>query len=141
LSPDACLGRSRGGLTTKIHGMTDALGNPTEIVLSAGHRADICLARELVGEQRPRSFIADKAYDADHFLDWLKEQGIEPVIPARRSRKIPRQIDMNLYADRHKVERCWNRLKQSRRIATRYDKTARNFRSFIFLACTILWLS
>lgn len=121
--------------------MTDALGNPTNIVISAGQRADISFAREVVGEQRPEYLIADKGYDADHFLDWLREHGIEPVIPARRCRKKPREIDLNLYADRNKVERLWNRLKQSRRIATRYDKTARNFLSFIFLASTILWLA
>jgi transposase len=92
-------------LSTKIHGTTDALGNPTNIVLSAGQRADISFARELVGEQRPKHLIADKGYDADHFLDWLREHDIGPVIPARRCRKKPRVIDMNLYADRNKVER------------------------------------
>ncbi len=111
-SPDTCLERSCGGLSTKIHGTTDALGNPTELLLSAGERADIRFARDLVGEQRPKFFIADNGYDADYFLEWLKEQSIKPVIPAWKCCKEPREIDMNLYADRNTVERFWNRLKQ-----------------------------
>jgi putative transposase len=120
--------------------MSEALGNPLRFLLTAGQEADISHAKALVGEYRPKAFIGDKGYDADHFLLWLKEQNIEQVIPPRRSRKEQRQIDTNLYRDRNKIERLWNRLKQYRRIATRYDKTARNYLSFVFLASTILWL-
>ena len=120
--------------------MSDALGNPVRFVLTPGQDADISHAKTLVGEYRPKAFLGDKGYDADHFVEWLEERTIEPVIPSRRSRTEQRVIDINLYCDRNKIERLWNRLKHCRRIATRYDKTARNYLSFVFLASTILWL-
>jgi putative transposase len=127
-------------LTTKIHGLSDALGNPARIVLSAGQRADISHAERVLGELRPKALIADKGYDSDPWRDTLRKRGIEPVIPYRRSRLEQPEIDNNLYADRNKIERLWHRLKNYRRIATRYDKTARNFYSFLCLACAFIWL-
>jgi putative transposase len=120
--------------------MSDALGNPIRFLLTAGEEADIAHAAELVGEYRPDAFIGDKGYDADHFVEFLTKNDIEAVIPPRISRAEQREYDTNLYCDRNKIERLWNRLKHCRRIATRYDKTARNYLSFVFLASTILWL-
>lgn len=120
--------------------MSDALGNPARIVLSAGQRADISHAEHVLGELQPDALIADKGYDSDPWRDSLRERGIEPVIPFRRSRHEQPEIDRNLYADRNKIERLWHRLKNYRRIATRYDKTARNFYSFICFACAVIWL-
>jgi putative transposase len=139
-SPDACLGRSAWGITTKIHAVTDALGNPARLHLSAGQRADISQAEATLGELCPDALIADKGYDSEPWRAALRERGIEPVIPSRCSNSIQHDIDTNLYKDRNKVERFWNRLKHYRRIATRYDKTARNFFSFLCLAATIQWL-
>jgi transposase len=120
--------------------MSDALGNPIQFVLTPGQDADISHAQRLVGEYRPKAFLGDKGYDADHFVEFLNQNDIEPVIPPRRSRTKQRTYDKNLYCDRNKIERLWNRLKHYRRIATRYDKTARNYLSFVFLASTILCL-
>jgi transposase len=127
-------------LTTKIHGLTDALGNPVRFVLTPGNDADISHAKATLGDCKPKALIADKGYDADDFLAFLREQGIEAVIPPKISRTVQREFDNNLYKDRNKIERLWNRLKHYRHIATRYDKTARNFLSAVFLASTIVWL-
>jgi transposase len=123
-----------------LHGLSDALGNPVQFILTPGQDADISHAQTLVGEYRPTAFLGDKGYDADHFVEFLSHNDIESVIPPRRSRTEQRVYDKNLYCERNKIERLSNRLKHYRRIATRYDKTARNYLSFVFLASTILWL-
>ena len=84
--------------------------------------------------------IADKGYDSDAFLAYLEAREAEAVIPPKRNRKEQRAIDGNLYADRNKVERFFNRLKHYRRIATRYEKTARNYLSMVYLASAMIWL-
>jgi transposase len=133
-SPNACIGRSRGGWTTKIHVCIDALGNSVRTLLSAGQQADITYAETLMDKLYPKAILADKAYDSDAFIKQMEGKGCEIVIPPKCNRIIKREIDRNLYKDRNKVERYFNRLKHYRRIATRYDKTARNFMAFIVLA-------
>jgi len=118
----------------------DALGNPLRLLLSPGHRADILLAADLLGDDRPGALLADKAYDADAFIDTLRARKIEVVIPSRRNRLIQREIDRNLYCDRNKVERFFARLKQYRRVATRYDKRACCFLAFALLASSMILL-
>ena len=88
----------------------------------------------------PEAVIADKGYDSEAFVAFVEAREAEAVIPSRRNRKEQRQIDENLYADRNKIERFFNRLKHYRRIATRYDKTGRNYLSFVYLASTLIWL-
>ena len=128
------IGRSRGGLSTKIHIAVDALGNPLKLVLSQGQRSDFTQARILVEGFHARALIADKGYDSQPFIDSLEAQGMQVVIPPRKYRKEQRDYDRNLYKDRNKVERFINRLKHYRRVATRYDKTARNFLAFVQVA-------
>lgn len=84
--------------------------------------------------------IADKAYDSKKVIDKLTDQGIEPVIPARTCSQ-PRELNKDLYAIRYLIECCFHDLKRFRRIATRYEKTARNFAAFVTLACCTLWLN
>lgn len=140
-TPEAeALGRSRGGFTTKIHAAVDALGNPLGFVLTPGQRADITQAEALVEPYAVEAVIADKGYDSNAFLACLEARDVEAVIPPKRNRKEQREIDRNLYADRNKVERFFNRLKHYRRIATRYEKTARNYLSMVYLASTMIWL-
>ena len=128
-------------MTTKLHVSVDALGKPRRLLLSPGHRGDILVAEQLLGEDRPSALIADKAYDADAFIDVLRARQIEPVIPSRRNRRVQRVIDQNLYCDRNKVERFFARLKQYRRVATRYDKRAACFLAFAhFVSILILLL-
>src|SRR5258705_2400843 len=135
------IGRSRGGLTTKIHVLVDALGNPVEVMLTPGQAHDLTCAQPLLDEADPQALIGDKAYDADPLIDTLTERGIDPVIPPKANRKNQRACDYPLYCERNLIERFFNKLKHFRAIATRYDKLARNFLAGIQLACAIILLN
>ena len=134
------IGRSRGGLSTKIHAAVDALGNPVRIILTVGQQADITQAEALIADFAATSVLADKGYDADAFVATIESQGAHAVIPPRSNRTEQRSVDWHLYKNRNLVERFFNRLKQFRRVATRYDKLDTSFLSFIFLACSTIWL-
>lgn len=112
----------------------DALGNPRRFVLTPGQRADITQAEALIGEDRPEAVIADKGYDADALLELIEVLEAEAVIPPKRNRKHKREYDRNLYADRNKIERFIGRVKHYRRVATRYDKKAKNYLAFVQVA-------
>ena len=116
------IGRSRGGLTTKIHVIVDALGNPVTVSLTPGQASDLSQAAPLLDEVEPEAFLADKAYDADALIEALEERGITPVIPPKANRLIQRETDFALYCERNLVERFFCKLKGFRAIATRYDK-------------------
>ena len=88
----------------------------------------------------PKALLADKGYDGDRFRESLLTRGILPIIPPRSNRKVPEHPDYRRYKDRTRVERMFGKLKQQRRIATRYDKTLLSFESFLNLAATRLWL-
>ena len=118
----------------------DALGNPLRLILTVGQRADITQAKELLVDYKTDAVLADRGYDADILIEALQKDNIEGVIPAKKNRLEPRQIDKNLYKDRNKVERYFNKLKQYRRVATRYEKTAISFAGFVYLASTMILL-
>lgn len=134
------LGRSRGGLTTKLHLVCDALGNALRFVLSPGQHADIRYGPRLIEGLCTGAVIADRGYDARTMVDQIEAMGAVAVIPSRRTNREQRVVDWNLYADRNKVERLIGRLKGFRRVATRYEKTEASFLAFVHLAATILWL-
>ncbi|MBY3246960.1 IS5 family transposase [Rhizobium laguerreae] len=139
--PDAQgLGRSRGGLSTKIHAATESLGLPVRLIASPGQRNDIAFAHDLVEGIQAAATIADKGYDADHLCDKITETGADVVIPPKRNRKLQRHYDADLYKERNRIERFFNKLKQFRRIATRYDKLLANFMGFVKLAAIAIWL-
>ena len=135
------IGRSRGGLTTKIHALVDALGNPANLMLTPGQTHDLACAEELIENADPDALIADKAYDADPFIDTLAKRHITPVIPPKANRKTKRDCDFALYRERNLVERFFNRIKHFRAIATRYDKLARNFLAAVQLVSTVILLN
>jgi transposase len=89
----------------------------------------------------PKAMLADKGYDGDSVRETLLLRGILPIIPSKANRRDPAPCDFSRYRDRNHVERLFNRLKQSRRIATRYDKTAASFLGFLCLAAAKLWLT
>lgn len=122
--------------------MTDAKGRPIRLFLSAGNRSDYLGAAVFADDLPPAKWIlADKGYDADWFRNALKDKGIEPCIPSRRSRKHPIPHDKERYKARHKIENMFARLKDWRRIATRYDRCPEIFLSAITLAAIVLfWL-
>lgn len=129
-------------MSTKIHATVDALGNPTGFHLTPGQAHDLEGAEALLPGLQADMVLADKAYDADErVIQPLREAGIEPVIPAKANRKQPRSHDKDLYKARSLIENFFCKLKQFRAIATRYDKTARNFLAAIQLAATVVWLN
>lgn len=129
-------------MSTKIHATCDALGNPTGFNLTAGQAHDWEGADVLLDDLDACAFLADKAYDADErVLDRLKAVGCEIVIAPKSNRKVQRQDDKHLDQARHLSENFFAKLKQYRAIATRYDKTARNFLGAIHLAAAIIWLN
>lgn len=134
------LGRSRGGLSTKIHAAGDALGLPVRLIASPGQRNDIAFAHELIDGLQPSCAIADKGYDANHLVDKIVEMQATVVIPPKRNRKDQRPYDADLYKERNIIERFFNKLKQFRRVATRYDKLLANFMGFVKLAAIAIWL-
>ena len=139
---DQAIGRSRGGLTTKIHARVDALGNPTEFFLTAGQVHDLAGAEVLLTDIETGAVIADKAYDAEErVVKPLEQARIEVVIPPRSCRKTPREYDRELYKARHLIENFFCKLKHFRGIATRYDKRAVHFLGAIYLAASVIWLN
>jgi len=119
----------------------DALGNPLRVILSAGQIADIDCASALIENLPGQAVVADKGYDANHFVAKIEAAGAVAVIPSRSNRLTPREFDRHLYRARNLIERFFARLKHFRRIATRYDKLAKSFLSFIHLACAFVWLA
>ena len=135
------IGRSRGGLTTKIHARVDALGNPVELTLTPGQAHDLTCAQPLIDGADPAALLGDKAYDADSLIDTLAQRGITPVIPPKANRKAPKACDFALYCERNLVERFFDKFKHFRAIATRYDKLAKIFLAGVQLACAIILLN
>ena len=127
-------------MSTKIHAATEALGLPVRLLASPGQRNDIAFAHDLVDGIEAGATLADKGYDADHLVDRIAETGGQVVIPPRRNRKDQRSYDADLYKERNRIERFFNKLKQFRRVATRYDKLLVNFMGFVKLAAIAIWL-
>jgi transposase len=134
------LGRSKGGFTTKIHAVVDGLGNPLKFSLTGGQRHDITQAAFLIQDLKGEYLMADKGYDADHFIQLAIAKGFIPVIPSRKNRKIPRNYDEFLYQDRNRIECFFGKIKHFRRIATRYDKCASSYLSFLYFVGMLIWL-
>ena len=134
------LGRSRGVFSTKIHVSVSGLGLPVEFRLTPGQKADVTQAEPPLGGHSPAAVIADKAYDSSGLIRAVETKGAEAVIPPKVNRKQPRDFDKYLYKIRNLVERLINRIKQYRRVATRYEKIGRNFLAFIQVASIIVLL-
>ena len=141
-SNQEALGRSRGGFSTKIHLRTNAEGNPLTFDISGGevHEVNAYDALMELHDVNPKKLLGDKGYDSDAIRDDLAERGIEPVIPPRSNRKVQIEYDRDTYKHRNLVERCVNRIKQFRRVATRYEKTARAYLSMLSIAAAMLWI-
>lgn len=135
------MGRSRGGLTTKIHARVDAKGRPVRLLISPGEVHDVACAEALLdGLEKHAVVIADKGYDADRVRAHIRSQGAIPNIPNRSNRKKKFRWKKAIYRERNHVERFFNKLKQFRRVATRYDKLGATFFAFVKLASVRIWL-
>ncbi len=119
----------------------DGLGNPTHIHLTPGNIHDIVEAPALIEAAHGENFIADKGYDSNAVIAAARAKNMKAVIPPRECRKVRRYFDPHVYKERHFVEFFFNRLKQYRRVATRYEKTALNFLGFALLASSLVWLA
>ena len=128
-------------MTTKVHALVDALGNPCSLMLTPGQDHDLTCAQPLLENADPHALIGDKAYDADSLIDTLNARAIIPVIPPKANRKTPRHYDKDLYKARHLIENFFCTLKQFRAIATRYDKRALHFLAGIYAASIAIWLN
>ena len=116
------------------------MGRPLRFVLTGGQVNDSTQADRLLDEVQTRHVIADKGYDIDSVLEKIKELGASTVIPPKSNRKEQREYDKELYKERNLIERAFNKLKRFRRIATRYDRKALYFRSFLYLAASLQWM-
>ena len=146
------LGRSQGGFSTKIHLRCDGNGRPITFVLTGGHRHEAIALQPLMengsvkragpgrARIRPKRIAGDKAYSSRSIRQYLRRRGIRYTIPRRSNEHRGGKFDKALYRQRSWVERCFNRLKQYRRIATRYEKKAQNYLAMLTLASILLWL-
>lgn len=140
LQSDEAQGRSKGGLSTKIHAAVDSLGNPLRLILTAGQESEYGQAENLIEGFSPDFVLADKGYDSNAFVDAIESLGAFSVIPPRKNRIDARHYDQHIYKERNLVERFFQKLKNFRRIATRYERLKRNYQAMLDLAATIIWL-
>jgi len=134
------IGRSRGGRNTKIHAIADAKGRLLSILLTGGQAHDCPPAQRLIRRTKiAKKLLGDKAYDSEELRHWLNQRGTKAVVPNRTNRKQPFRFDKKSYRQRHRIENAFCRLKDFRRIATRYDRLARNFLASVCLVAAIVW--
>ena len=138
-----CIGVSRGGRSTKIHAVVDALGNPIEVMLTAGNVHDVTVAEKLFSRIRLKgsTVLADKAYGKWALREFIANHDADFCIPPKDNETDPWFVDWWLYKERHLVETFFLKLKEFRRVATRYDKLAARFLSFVHLACIRILLA
>ncbi|WP_231897218.1 IS5 family transposase [Vreelandella subglaciescola] len=135
------MGKSRGGLSTKIHAAVDALGNPVRLVLTPGQASEYGAAPALLDGFSPQAVLGDKGYDSTALRDIIQAVGAEPVIPPKKNRLAHIEVDWHCYKDRNLVERFFQKIKQFRRLSTRYERLARNYQSLLCLVSAVIWLA
>lgn len=135
------LGRSRGGLGSKIVGVCDAAGRLVDFLLTPGQAHELAPSLTLLRRlpEAPDWALADMARDAQQFRSAARAMGAIPVVPSRRGAKQPQPCPAYIYRHRNLIERCWARLKERRAVATRYDKTALSYAAGIAIAATLDW--
>jgi transposase len=110
------------------------------LLLTAAQESDIAQAETLLADHEPEVVIADKGYDKKALAEEIESRGAEAVIPTQKGRKEPREVDWHLYRERNLVERFWSKVKQYRRVATRYEKKAANYLAFVKVAAMMVML-
>ena len=128
-------------MSTKIQAAVDALGNPVRFILTRGQSSEYDQAAALLEGFQANFVLADKGYDSDDFIEKIQSSGAVAVIPPRKNRIEKRDYDKTLYKERNLVERLFQKLKHYRRIATRYERLVRNYRSMLSLVATVIWLA
>lgn len=134
------IGRTKGGRNTKLHGVCDGKGRPLVLLLTPGNVHDCKVAQRCIEALPPTAeLVADKGYDSKALREWLEERGTTAVIPPRKNRKVQYDYDKTVYKQRNIIERMFCRLKDWRRIATRFDRNIKNFIAAVALAATVIW--
>jgi transposase len=134
------IGRSRGGRTSKVHAAVDQHGRPLRLAISGGNVHDSQMFDAFINWQRmPLAVVADKAYTSARIRQQIVDEGALPVIPSKSNARNPIEHDANLYAQRNIVERFFCRMKDMRRLATRFEKNAVNFLSMVQLFAIRCW--
>jgi len=136
----SALGRSKGGLSTKIHALVDALGNPIKFTLTPGQQHDITQAEVLLKDIQGANILADKAYYSIKLITMMESQSCTAVIPSKKNSKHPREIDLHIYKERHLIENFFSKIKHFRRVFSRFDKTIANYLGFINFAGALIWM-
>ena len=146
------MGRSQGGFSTKLHLRAEGSGKPLTFVLTPGQRHETTAFEQLMEQGaikrasrgRPRHLpgriVGDKGYSYNTIRQYLRRKGINYTIPRKSNQNRTGPFDKAIYRQRNRVERLINRLKHNRRIATRYEKRAENYRAFLTIAAILLWL-
>lgn len=133
-------GRSRGGFSTKIPGLCDALGRPRDCLLSAGQAADCTYARPLVQQRTSAALLADKGYDTDALVTYGEQQGAACVMPPKKNRPIQRRDDKERYKARHTIACMCGFLTHYRRVCARFEQIASRFHAFLHFAAALQWI-
>jgi transposase len=135
------MGRSRGGLTTKVHALVDARGRPISLKLTPGQAHDGKSAADMLGSLgKGQTLLADAAYDSDQLREDLARRGAKGEIKPMPGRLVALKFNKRLYKKRNAVERFFNKMKHFRAIATRYEKHAENFLALVKLAAALIWM-
>jgi transposase len=134
------LGRSRGGFSTKIHFLISGNEQPQRVILTPGQAGDAPQVPHLFDQLSPNFGILDKAYDSDKVLEYFENHDITPVIPPKANRVVQREYDKELYKERNLIERFIGKIKQFRRVFSRFEKYARTYLHFIHFACALISL-
>ena len=137
---DQLIGKSRGGANTKIHALVDGNGRMLRLIGTSGNRHDLVGAFGLVDGFSDATILADKAYDSDEFREFLNECGLKACIPPKSNRTTQIRYHKGHYKHRHHVENFFQRIKEKRAIATRYEKLATRFFNLVTLASICDWL-
>ncbi|MEZ4255483.1 MAG: IS5 family transposase [Polyangiales bacterium] len=134
------MGRSRGGVSTKLHAVVDTQGRPLHVTVTPGQRHEMTAAPELLAHARGKALIGDTGYDSNAFRRAVRSKGMTAVIHGKPERKRTPRLVRSLYRQRYVVEVFFHNLKRFRAVATRYEKTAKNYLALVQLACALLWL-
>ena len=138
---EIAIGRSSGGLSTKVHILSDAHGNPLEFIITAGQDHDMKEASNLIKNIQAESLIGDKGYDSEPLREELLQRGVKPIIPRKGNSVKPNPcFEQHTYGSRHTIENLHAKMKQFRAFATRYDKLKRNYETVVMLVGTMMWL-
>ena len=134
------IGTTKGGRNTKLHAVCDEKGRPHVLLLTPGNTHDAKVAMLAINAVPPSQYlVADKGYDSNALRLWLAERGTTPVIPSKSNRKIQIEHDRAIYRQRNVIERMFCRLKDWRRVATRFDRNIKTFMATIAIAALVTW--